>query len=113
MRKLGNEEYDEQAQRRAYEAFIPGFIKAARECGYALAIHGSMERDLDLIAVPWIEKPEIPEKLAFEIAVMCKGLLVGEIFSKQHRRLFHINLAWRGTENRNYIELSVTPTIAG
>lgn len=27
--------------------------QAAHECGYAVAIHGSMKRDLDVIAVPW------------------------------------------------------------
>ena len=26
----------------------------AREMGYALALHGSMNRDMDLIAVPWV-----------------------------------------------------------
>lgn len=28
----------------------------ARECGWAVAVHGSMERDLDIVAVPWIEQ---------------------------------------------------------
>lgn len=28
---------------------------AARACGYAVAVHGSMARDLDLVAVPWTE----------------------------------------------------------
>lgn len=35
-----------------------GILKSLREIafehGYALAIHGSMERDFDLVAVPWI-----------------------------------------------------------
>lgn len=30
----------------------------AREKGYNLLIHGSMDRDMDLVAVPWIDKPE-------------------------------------------------------
>ena len=29
----------------------------AAKYGYAIAIHGSMTRDLDLIAVPWVEEP--------------------------------------------------------
>ena len=29
----------------------------ARAHGYALGLHGSLRRDLDLIAVPWIETP--------------------------------------------------------
>ena len=31
--------------------------------GYALALHGSMTRDLDLIAIPWTEDADSPEKL--------------------------------------------------
>lgn len=26
----------------------------ARSCGYAIAIHGSMQRDLDVVAIPWV-----------------------------------------------------------
>lgn len=28
----------------------------AREIGYAIGVHGTLERDLDLIAAPWTEK---------------------------------------------------------
>lgn len=31
--------------------------------GYALALHGSMTRDLDLIAVPWTQDAEPPDEL--------------------------------------------------
>lgn len=34
---------------------LPRLIFAARQHGYALAVHGSRARDLDLIAVPWTE----------------------------------------------------------
>lgn len=30
--------------------------KVAREIGYAIGVHGTMERDLDLIAAPWTEE---------------------------------------------------------
>lgn len=36
-----------------YRRILPAVRTAARECGYALAAHGSMRRDLDLIAAPW------------------------------------------------------------
>ncbi len=32
---------------------LPAMRQAAKDCGYALAVHGSMRRDLDLVAVPW------------------------------------------------------------
>jgi hypothetical protein len=28
--------------------------KIGRECGYAVAVHGSRVRDLDLVAIPWV-----------------------------------------------------------
>jgi len=37
---------------------------AARECGYALGLHGSVSRDIDLIAVPWAEGAVAPIDLA-------------------------------------------------
>ena len=36
-----------------YAVYYQKLIKTARDCGYALAIHGSMSRDFDLIAMPW------------------------------------------------------------
>lgn len=46
-----------------YCALYPELAKVAREHGYALAIHGSLVRDFDLIAVPWVECPAEPEAL--------------------------------------------------
>lgn len=35
---------------------LPLLRDAARANGYALAVHGSLSRDLDLIAVPWTDE---------------------------------------------------------
>ena len=102
-------DYDRRAMRQMYQALLPGLQRAAQQCGYALAVHGSMARDLDLIALPWVATAEDPAELAFRLAVSCHGLLVGQTFDTPNRRLFHINMPWRESENRNYIELSVTP----
>ena len=40
-----------------YCAIYPGLAELCRGYGYALAIHGSMARDFDLIAIPWVENP--------------------------------------------------------
>ena len=42
---------------------LPGMQLAARGCGYALAVHGSLARDIDLIAVPWTDGADKPELL--------------------------------------------------
>lgn len=43
------------ARAAAYVALYPMLLQIARDHGYALAVHGSLHRDFDLIAVPWIE----------------------------------------------------------
>ena len=42
--------------------------RLAREVGYAIGVHGSQERDLDLIAAPWTEEAVSAEELADHIA---------------------------------------------
>lgn len=42
-------------------------IEIARKHGYALAVHGSLTRDMDLIAVPWIEHVSSHLELLAEI----------------------------------------------
>lgn len=37
-----------------YVTLFPHLARIANECGYALAAHGSIQRDLDLVAIPWI-----------------------------------------------------------
>lgn len=43
------------ARAAAYVALYPMLLQIANDHGYALAVHGSLHRDFDLIAVPWIE----------------------------------------------------------
>ena len=39
----------------------------ARSHGYAMAVHGSVARDLDLICIPWIEEAAAPQTVVDEI----------------------------------------------
>lgn len=39
-----------------YGLYFVAMTKTARECGYALGLHGSMQRDCDIIAVPWTDE---------------------------------------------------------
>lgn len=47
----------------AYFAAIPLLTEVARKCGYALAVHGTLARDLDLVAVPWTDEATSAETL--------------------------------------------------
>lgn len=44
----------------------PKLAEVFRSFGYALAVHGSLARDLDLIAVPWTEDAADPQTVIDE-----------------------------------------------
>ena len=46
-----------------YACLLESLRKIAFDNGYALAIHGSCAKDLDLIAIRWNEIYSTPEKL--------------------------------------------------
>lgn len=48
----------------SYATLYPELVAVAKNHGYALAIHGSMTRDFDLIAIPWIPQASAPLELA-------------------------------------------------
>jgi len=51
-----------------YTILYSDFRSAALKCGYALALHGTMATDMDLIAVPWTENPTSVETLVSAIS---------------------------------------------
>lgn len=58
-----------------YQWAIPRVREAAKKHGYAIGVHGSMKRDLDLIAVPWRENPADLDTLAKAIQAAASGLV--------------------------------------
>lgn len=48
----------------------------ARELGYCLALHGSMVRDLDLVAVPWVDDAAPPEVLVEALRKILGGSII-------------------------------------
>lgn len=52
----------------AFCQIVPVVQELARPLGYAVAVHGSMNRDLDLLAAPWVENPAPPAELHAAIA---------------------------------------------
>lgn len=57
-----------------YLSILPKIKEAARECGYAIGVHGSLRRDLDLIAIPWIEASADKERLVRSVHRAACGL---------------------------------------
>jgi len=44
--------------------YLGDLERVARANGYALAIHGSLVKDIDLLAVPWVDDAAQPDALA-------------------------------------------------
>lgn len=55
----------------AYCFVVPIVQKAARKVGYAIAVHGSMNSDLDLVAIPWTEDAVSAEDLFKAVRESC------------------------------------------
>ena len=48
------------ARAAAYVALYPMLQQVAKRHGYALTVHGSLHRDFDLVAIPWVEEASEP-----------------------------------------------------
>jgi len=57
-----------------YLSRLPAIREAARQCGYAIGLHGSLRRDFDLMAMPWVEGCSTPDELAHAIALAATGM---------------------------------------
>lgn len=54
---------------------LPPIREVARELGYSVAVHGSLARDIDLVAVAWIEHAREPDELVKAICGAIAGVL--------------------------------------
>lgn len=102
---------------------IPHLSNVARIYGYALGLHGSMARDLDLIAVPWTREAAPNETLVEALRDAVGGMIrndekhAGNRWDERTRNPTskpHGRLAWSiYFANHNfYIDLSVMPLVA-
>ncbi len=95
-----------------FASMYPALRRTAMELGYALALHGSMARDLDVIAVPWTEAAEDADTLVEALRAAVSAFIVvnhaheTNPTAKPHGRLaWSLHLVGSGT----YIDLSVIP----
>lgn len=56
---------------RTYAGLIEPMRKVARQLGYAITVHGSLVKDIDLVAVPWTDEAVAADVL---IAVMIETI---------------------------------------
>lgn len=67
-------------------AMYPGLAEIFIKHGYALAVHGSLARDFDLIAVPWAETVSPPDEVLKAVFSKYAVHEVGEAGNKNHGR---------------------------
>ncbi len=91
----------------AYVCHVPRITAVAREYGYAIGVHGSLQRDLDLIAVPWSEVAATADELVVAICGAAGGFIVRgqDATKKPHGRVAYTIHLGAGL----YIDLSVMP----
>lgn len=94
------------------ESLLPPLRLAARGCGYAITVHGSLKRDIDLVAIPWVSNAQAPDKLLERLCGVIAGVLgratiLGDETDKPHgRKQFTIV-----TCGEAEIDLSVMPLV--
>jgi hypothetical protein len=98
-----------------YLRLLPALQAAARGLGYALALHGSMSRDLDLVAVPWVAEAAHPRVLAEAVRAAAGGHWSAREDGDYHREGCpgakpHGRLCWSVHLGAGaYLDLSVVP----
>jgi hypothetical protein len=60
-----------------YALVYPIVVDVGREHGYAMGLHGSLARDLDVIAAPWVHEPSDPGDVVADICHRL-GAIAGE-----------------------------------
>jgi hypothetical protein len=92
-----------------YCAMYPDLARIAREHGYALAVHGSLSRDFDLICIPWIESPSEPGTVVSAFCEFYAIRTIGDFEEKMHGRIAQtVSISWGECQ----IDLSFMPRVS-
>jgi len=105
----------------AYATIYSMLIPIAREHGYCLTIHGSLARDLDLVAIPWTEEAVDALSLIKAFKIATNTVTTGKEWddlmpdcnpkNKPHgRTAYSLHFTEIGSQGA-YIDISVMPRI--
>lgn len=110
--------------RNIYERLIDPLRACARSMGYALGVHGTLSRDIDLIAVPWVSWAASPKELVVAIQATAARVNSGIAIESDHRTAANPVYFFEGTPGSKphgrlawtfhlgggpYLDLSVIP----
>src|SRR5689334_21839458 len=109
------------ARAAAYVALYPMLQQIAKRHGYALAVHGSLHRDFDLIAVPWVVEASEPLTLIKAFKEATRTVFTHEDFDhieperhitkKPHGRLAYSLHVTNSGMYGGYLDISVMPKV--
>lgn len=97
---------------KAYAKLIRPLRSRAKELGYAIGVHGSLKRDIDLIACPWAEEAVDAECLAEELRLETERVIGFAVYGNDGpfpRSKPFGRRGWTIHFNGTYIDLSVMP----
>lgn len=93
-----------------YAQILPVIREIAGECGWGIGLHGSLLKDLDLIAIPWKDDATSDEEMVKRIADEIGGK-VGYMsgFGPGHRKGFSIIFDYNahGKITEGYVDFSI------
>ncbi len=102
--------------RALLELILPPMRRTAKDVGYAITVHGSLNRDIDMVAVPWVEHGVAdPDELVRRLVGAISGV-TGRCYhrdewsEKPHGRRAKTLMVWCG-ENTGMLDLSVVTAI--
>ena len=76
-------------------ALFPDLAKLFQDRGYALAVHGSLARDFDVIGIPWTDKAANPFDIVEAVTKQFAITQIGKPERREHGRLvFTLSLAF-------------------
>jgi hypothetical protein len=94
-------------------------LQIAKDHGYSLAVHGSVHRDLDLVAIPWIEEASDPLDLIRAMKEATRTVTTGDEWDhirpdcsptqKPHGRLAYALHVTNSGMYGGYLDVSVMP----
>jgi hypothetical protein len=98
------------------EHIIEPMRRVARDAGYAITIHGSLARDIDLVAIPWADRADDPDFLVNRLCGAIASITgrcnqYNEWAEKPHGRRAKTLLVWGTQFGSIDIDLSVMPRL--
>jgi len=94
-----------------YVTYFGMLTKVANAHGYALAVHGTVDRDLDVVAIPWVETPSSHDDLLVALDETIGYEFTNEPYSSKAekpggRMAYTLPLGSGG-----YLDISITPFV--